>query len=365
MTAALTTSAVLPDRRRAPRQMRWVLRLHRPAVLAWTVFVVAAGALLLWLGGPLTDASATAWKEYNACAFAPRCSYDQDAIVRYKDVATYTTFAVLLAPFLVAAWAGGALAGRELESGTARLAWTQGVSPARWLAARLALPAVLVAVSTGLLAWLHRRAWTAGEGRIDTAKPWYDSPTFYANGAVPVALALAGLAAGALAGLLLRRSLAALAAATVTVAGLWAVVHTALPHLWPAVTKVSSLRDGPSGAGIAAAEGVVTAGGGRIAAPCGTSLIPSCRAELDGLNAVSFFRDVHPAAHYWPLQLVGSGVLLLAAVLLAFAAFRVLRRTTGAPAGTPASPAPVSAATGTEAKAAAAVRAAAAKRTGA
>ncbi|CAL9517978.1 ABC transporter permease [Streptomyces sp. Tu 3180] len=328
--AAPATTAGRP--RRPPRQLRWLLRLHRPAVLGWTALVLAAGAALLWLGGPLTDASAAAWKEYNACAFSERCSYDQDAIVRYKDVHTCTTAAVLIAPFLVAAWAGGSLTGRELESGTARLAWTQGVSPARWLASRLALPAVLVAASTGLLAGLHRLAWTAGEGRIDTAKPWHDPATFYANGTVPVALALAGLGIGALAGLLLRRSLAALATAVVALGGLWAAVHTALPRLWPPVTEVSSLRDGPSGAGIAVGEGVLTADGDRLPAPCGTEMLPGCRTELADLGAVGFYRDVHPAAHHWPLHLTASGVLLVVAALLALAAFRVLRLRTAGPA---------------------------------
>jgi hypothetical protein len=333
VTAAPTVPATATTGRpgvtgRAPRQLRWLVRLHRPAVLSWTAFALLTGAALLWLGGPLTDASAAAWTAYNACGYTPRCAYDQDAILRYKDVYTYTTTAVLLAPFLVAAWAGGSLTGRELESGTARLAWTQGVSPTRWLAARLALPAVLVAAATGLLVWLHRRAWTAGRGRVDTAKPWYDYPTFYANGLVPVALALAGLAAGALAGLLLRRALAALTTAALAVGTLWTAVQAALPHLWPTVTRVSSLRTGPSGAGITTGEGVLTADGDRVAAGCGSGTYP-CDTEPADLNAVHSYRDLHPEAHYWPLQLVASGVLLLVTALLVLAAFRLLRHRTG------------------------------------
>ncbi|MCT7354310.1 ABC transporter permease [Streptomyces sp. 15-116A] len=321
--------------RPAPRQLRWLLRLHRPAALAWAAFTLVTGAALLWLGGPLTDAAATAWKEYNACAFAPRCSYDQDAILRYKDTYTYTTTAVLAAPFLVAAWAGASLTGRELESGTARLAWTQAVSPTRWLAARLAFPALLITVSTGLLVWLHRRAWTAGNGRIDTAKPWYDMPTFYANGVLPVALALAGLAVGVLTGLLLRRTLAALATAAVALAGLWTAVHLVLPHLWTTVTERGSLGEGPPGAGIEAGEGILTADGTRLPAPCGSSHLPGCRAELADLNAVAFYRDVHPASHFWPLHLVAPAAVLLLTALLAYAAFRLVRRHTAGPATRP------------------------------
>ncbi|MFI2379525.1 ABC transporter permease [Streptomyces sp. NPDC018964] len=335
MTTTLTTvpSETATGPAHAPRQLRWLIRLHRPALLAGAALVLLTGAALLWLGGPFTDASATAWKQYNACSFDENCSYDQDAILRYKGVYNYTTYAVLAVPFLVAAWAGGSLTGRETESGTTRLAWTQGVSPARWLASRLAFPAVLTLAATGLLALLHRLAWTAAEGRVDTALSWDHTPTFYANGTVLVALALAGLAAGVLAGLLLRRAMAALAAAAVALGALWAAVHAALPRLWPAITEVSSLRDGPRGDGILVGQGVVTADGDRLAAPCYTSTLPGCEASLSDVHAVSFYRDIHPAAHYWPLQLVASGIVLAVAALATLAAFRLLRRRTGKAAG--------------------------------
>ncbi|GAA3497300.1 hypothetical protein GCM10019016_044010 [Streptomyces prasinosporus] len=161
MTAALTTPAA-PAAARVPRQWRWLARLHRPALICGGTLVLLTAAALVWLGGPLTDASAAAWKAYNACAWDKVCRYDQDAILLYKEVYTWTTAAVLAVPFLVAAWAGGALIGRETESGTTRLAWTQGVSPTRWLASRLALPALLAVAGSGLLSGLHRWAWTAG-----------------------------------------------------------------------------------------------------------------------------------------------------------------------------------------------------------
>ncbi|MEV5169259.1 ABC transporter permease [Streptomyces werraensis] len=333
MTTALATPAAPARATGVPRQWRWLARLHRPALICGGALALLTAAALLWLGGPLTDASAAAWKAYNACAWDEVCRYDQDAIILYKEVYTWTTAAVLAVPFLVAAWAGGALVGRETESGTARLAWTQGVSPTRWLASRLTLPALLVVVGSGLPAALHRWAWTAADGRVDTAKSWHSSATFLAGGTVPVGLALAGLAAGALAGLLLRRAMAALATAAVAVGVLWAGAHAALPYLWPSVTRVSGLRDGPLGSGMHVGEGVLAADGGRAAAPCFTSRLPDCREELADLGATAFYRDFHPASHYWPLQLVATGILLAVAGLLTYAAFQVLRRTTGTARG--------------------------------
>jgi hypothetical protein len=313
----------------APRLLPWLLRVHRPALYAWTGLLVLLGGTLLWLWGPLTDAAAEAWRQYNACATGGVCLYDQDAILRYKDVYLYASFAVLAVPFLVAAWAGGALTGRELEHGTAQLAWSQGISPARWLAAKLAVPAALVGAGTGLLVLLHHLMWSAGRSRVDNTKSWFSTETFYANGPLVVALALAGLAAGALAGLLLRRSLAALGAAVAAVAALWTGLRFALPHLWPTVTGVSGLDGGPEYPGLLVDEGLVTATGAHIGNPgCGSTATAECRALFDRLDAVGYYTDYHPASHYWPLQLTATGAVLAAAALMTLIAFRLLRRRT-------------------------------------
>lgn len=309
---------------------RLLVRLHRPALTLWAAFVLAMSALLWAVGGPLADASASAWAEYEACSFQ-RCAHDQDAITLYRDAYTYATLALLAVPAVVAAWAGSALVGRELESGTARLAWTQGISPSRWLAAKLALPAVAVAAGTGLLAVFHRLAWSAGQGRIDSAKSWYSTATYYANGPAVVALALAGLAFGALVGLLWRRSLAALGTAPLGLLLLWGGLHLVTPHLWPSATRNSSLSEFLPGAGINVGQGVVDSSGGRhgFVSDCGQIYEAApCRAAYDKLDAVGFYHDYHPASHFWPLQLVSAALLLAVAALLALAAFRLLRHRT-------------------------------------
>ncbi|MFI1766226.1 ABC transporter permease [Streptomyces sp. NPDC020800] len=332
MTALASTAAAATRRpSAAPRQIRWLLRLHRPALCVWAFLVVVLSATLLWLGGPLTDAAAAAWRQYDACGMAAKCTYDQPAILRYKDVYLYATVAVLAVPFLAAAWAGATLTSRELETGTARLTWTQSVSPARWLAVRLAVPAALIAVGTGLLTALHHLTQSAGRGRIDTAEAWYDPQAFYAGGPTTVALALTGLAISVLTGLVWRRSLPALFTSVVTTAGLFIVTHLALPHLWPSVTRVSSLKlAAPAGTGLTADEGVLTSTGARLPDPfCGSIDWAPCRARYDKLGAVSYYRDYHPFSHYWPLQLTASALVLAIGAVLVLAAFLLLKRRTG------------------------------------
>ncbi|MEQ4610956.1 hypothetical protein ABMX48_33425 [Streptomyces cavourensis] len=60
---------------------------------------------------------------------------------------------------------------------------------------------------------------------------------------------------------------------------------------------------------------------------CSTSSLNfrECLAGHDVQNYVHY----HPASHYWPLQLVETGILLALAALALFAAFRVLRRLHG------------------------------------
>ncbi|MDR6974538.1 hypothetical protein J2X68_001216 [Streptomyces sp. 3330] len=311
----------------------WLLRLHRPALYVWIGVVAVLAAGLLWLGGPLTDASAAAWRQYReACADYRDCHYDQDSIVRYKSVYMYTTGALTALPFVVAAWAGASLFGRELEHGTAQLAWTQGLSPVRWLATKLIVPTALVTAGTGLLVALHHLTWSAGDGRIDTAKSWYDNLTLHANGPTTVAFALTGLAGGALGGVLLRRTLPALTLALTCVAAARFLADRLMPHLWPAVTRVTGLADGYRGSGLGVDSGLVTSSGAHIADPgCGVTSASGCDAFYADLDATGFYTTYHPESHYWPLQLTTTALVLAVAAALAVTAFVLLRRSTATP----------------------------------
>ncbi|MEV8544940.1 ABC transporter permease [Streptomyces sp. NPDC051572] len=329
---ALATPPVTGRRNGAPPHLlRWMLRLHRTALVVWVVFVLVLAGLLLWLGGPLTDAAAEGWKQYHACA-SGGCVYDPSAVGRYKDWYAYTTAAVIAAPLLVAAWSGAALISRELEQGTAQLAWTQSVSPARWLAAKLALPAVLLTVGSGLLVGLHHWAWSTGQDRrLDSAKDWHDIGTYAANGTATAAMALAALVIGAYFGLLKRNSPGSLVGSLCGTGLLWSVMAIATPHLWPTVTKLSSLKHNvPQGSGIIVDQGLVTSTGAHIASPqCGSITDGNCRAVYAKLDAVGYYNDYHPQSHYWPLQLTATAIILAVTAALTVATFRLLQRQTG------------------------------------
>ncbi|WP_282702877.1 ABC transporter permease [Streptomyces sp. CC219B] len=338
MTTTVTVEA--PATRTAPRPggLLWaMLRIHRSALWFWLMLMALAGGALLWVYGPGADA---AWEEYRQMRCGSdspgrSCDYTGPAMSRYDLVLGTTGSLMSLVPLLAAAWAGGALIARELETGTARLAWTQSVSPARWLAAKLAVPAALIAVGMLTLTLLHRLVWTTGGElhRTFGLRMWHNDAVFTANGTLATAYALLGLAVGALVGLLLPRALAALGVAATVVLVLLIQLMDLRPHLWPVKTAHLSndyyINHDYSGAlGTVTGDGALTSTGARVP-------VPDCVGEprcLSDRDITGFYVDYHPPAHFWPLQLMETGVVLAVAAVAVAASFWLLNRRTGAAA---------------------------------
>ncbi|MFF8016033.1 ABC transporter permease [Streptomyces sp. NPDC007929] len=287
MTAVTGVAPVAARRFPGPRGLCLaMLRVHRSALLFWIGLVAVASVALLWALGPGANA---AWAEHRAMGChsgIPNlgCDMPGPAMLRYETVATLAVGLLSLVPVLTGAWAGGALIGRELENGTAQLAWTQSVTPARWLTAKLAVPALLLVPGTLAVTLVHRALWSSHSdlSRAMGWRAWHDDSIFEANGILATVHPLAALALGVLAGVLLRRALPALGVAVLAVSFLIWELDELRPHLWPT--------------------------------PPGT---PSLMHK-------------HPSSHFWPLQLVETGIVLAVAALATAAAFLVLRRRTGA-----------------------------------
>ncbi|MEW2397886.1 ABC transporter permease subunit [Streptomyces sp. NPDC046862] len=330
MTAVTTSPAEAPTLRRSlrPRGLVWtMLCLHRAALLFWTLLVAVAAGALLWAWGPGTSG---VWTEYRTmrCAFPGQntsCDYRGDAYLAFDLATSLGGLIITVVPFLVAVWAGGALIARELETGTAELAWTQSVSPARWLVAKLAVPAVLIASGTVLLTLLHRLMWPSDRELLRwLGWHWYDEVAFRGNGPVAVAHALLGLAVGVLVGLIVRRSLPALGISLVSLLALHFVLAMARPYLWPSVT-LTNKEEFSVFSGMPVSAGGITSTGAHVPNPCAGEG-PGC---LPQHRIVGFYVDYHPSSHFWPLQIMETGVVLALAALAVLASFRLLNRHTG------------------------------------
>ncbi|QFR98090.1 hypothetical protein GBW32_28930 [Streptomyces tsukubensis] len=295
--------------------LRSEIRLQRWPLWSWTAFVVVVAGFLLWLRGPAADAVRHAFDAYG---------YHGVQQLAWKTGQLHTPFSsafndlfydpatlISLASFCVALFAAGPLTGREMESGAVRLAWSQSVSPARWLAARLALPALALTVGTGLLVVLYRLLWSANSGLLVAG--FTPRRLYFSMGPATVAVPLLALAVGALCGLLLRRTLPAMLAAGV-VQYLITSVHSGL---WP----FQRFYPVPE---LDVRSSAITSTGAHIPDPqCLDST--RCLAQHD---VVGFTRSALPSSDYWPHQLAETGILLAVAALLAGFAFWALRRRT-------------------------------------
>jgi hypothetical protein len=290
--------------------------------------------------------------------------------------------AVLSAPPVIAAFWGAPLIARELEAGTHRLVWNQSTTRNRWLGSKVAVTGSVAALAVGLLAvvvtWWSRpidRAVAAGHGSGTFSLPRMDPVVFGARGYVGVGYVLFGLALGVAVGLVLRRSVAAVALTLALVSGAEILLpqlvrpHLVAPVSSNVVISTENLRGiqiqgdpgqsprgpvrldvragGPADWGLA--NETVDASGSRAALPawvgdCVSSRIGPPPPEgvtkaraggRDGLQtcftrlASEGYRQhvtYQPARHFWSLQLRETALLLvLAGLLTGFCFWRINR----------------------------------------
>ena len=272
---------------------------------------------------------------------------------------------VAAAPAIIGAFWGAPLVARELETGTHRLVWNQSVTRTRWLATKLGLTTLGAAAAVGLLTWAVTWWSSPMDGTLSQSRgnlPGRLTPVSFAmRGLVPVGYAVFAVVLGATLGIILRRSLPAMA---VTLA-VFAFVQVAVP-LWvrphlitPATVNLSfsekaldSISGSPSGGPDAielntANHGdwiltnqTVNAAGHATALPSWlgdcfpgprspapgtptTQEAPDISTCLDRLNAEGYRQRIvyQPADRFWSLQFAETGLFLAVSGLLGWLCF--------------------------------------------
>jgi hypothetical protein len=267
----------------------------------------------------------------------------------------YLGVAVLYAaPALIGIFWGAPLVTRELETGTFRLAWNQSVPRTRWMAAKLGLIGLAAITTTGLLSlmtswWaspLYAAARQSGSNALSISRL---SPLLFgAAGVVPAGYAAFGFALGVTAGVLIRRTLPAMA---VTLAVFLAVqlLMPALirPHLIPPVRGTQALSSitfngvgdfhgghlllqvgsitGRAGDWITGSHAVNPAGQTVTLAPAVCQDASSFLQCLSG-HGVRMSVSYQPASRYWALQWLETGIFLVFALCLGAVCYWRIRR---------------------------------------
>jgi len=178
------------------------------ALVGFAVTVAVAAVFLATRGSLLALARDTG---YTGCTTG--CDQVAEQFVRQAQIQFYGRLLqdgsalMFILPALVGLFWGAPLVARELETGTHRLVWNQTVSRNRWIAVKLGGIGLAAAVFAGLSSW----ALTAWASPIDKADTWITPLVFPVRGVVPIGYAVLAFVAGVTVGMVLRRTVAAMA----------------------------------------------------------------------------------------------------------------------------------------------------------
>ena len=116
--------------------------------------------------------------------------------------------ALIVVPAVIGIFWGAPLVTRELETGTSLLVWNQSVSRTRWLATKLGLVGLASMAAAGLFSLMV--TWSAS--LIDKVNMnWLQPSVFSERGIAPIGYAAFAFALAVTAGVLIRRTLPAMA----------------------------------------------------------------------------------------------------------------------------------------------------------
>ena len=341
--------------------MIWLTwRQFRAQALATLAVLIAAAVVLLITGIQMRDSYHA---DLATCAAQNNCNTVLNNLQgNYNAMLQFCELLMVVIPALIGIFWGAPLIARELETGTYQLVWNQSVMRTRWLAVKLAAVGLVALVTAGLLSLLL--TWWAGPlDQIQGSR--FGDMVFSTRDIAPLGYALFAFALGTTAGLVLRRSIPAMAVTLAVFIAVQILVPTAIrPNLMPSTTTTVQLNQStlsqangisgtngssdfymsglnvPAGAWVQSTSPVETAAGQAET----MQSVNSCLPQLDGVltkadeNPFAQFGacvasdDLHesvtyqPAGHYWPLQWLETGIFLVLTGLLSGFCFWFIRR---------------------------------------
>jgi hypothetical protein len=313
------------------------LQFRLQAAVAGSALMVIAVAFVLT--GPnlvhLYDTTVSTCNAHGNCSTATASFLSHDRLL--QDFGNL----VIALPAIVGIFWGAPLVARELETGTYRLVWTQGVTRTRWLAARLSMIGLASVAVAGLLS-LIVTWWSSPIDRVNMNQ---FTSVFDQRGVVPIGYAAFAFALGATAGVLIRRTLPAMAATLVAFVTVRVfITFWVRPHLMAPVHKASALHmtagmtynqanNGPltvigakPGAWVFSAR-IVDASGHAVT---GSFLGRGACLQSRGSSAcIGKLREVlvyQPASRYWAFQWYEMAIFVGLALILGGLCFWLVRR---------------------------------------
>jgi hypothetical protein len=341
------------------RLTRVALIQHRAALTTiFVAFVVLVIAIVI--GRDAVNASYASYLAAGCTLAHPiDISVCANTANQFADIPSFTplVIALRLFPLVIGAFVGAPLVAREMESGTYRFAWTQGVSRGRLLLVTLAMLSFVVtsvAVALGFLfgGWyLHPYAVI----NIAVGSHW-QSGLFTTTWWMTPVWTLFALAVGTLVGAIVKRTVAAIATTAVVAGGVLLVVGLYLTRIF-AIGAVASSRtllngmnagplnqiaafgQGPTGSwlvrawytgpgghvlGVKAANRVSVRVNSLLESANGTNN-PDAAKQWMTLHHYTYWVSYQPANHFWILQVVVGLIVLAVTALCVLGTVRSIR----------------------------------------
>jgi hypothetical protein len=199
----------------------------------------AAGSLTGWMTYLAAEMTGVHHQCHDAvCAAGSAQELRLQAPFGPVDVADKLLLGVQYVPLLIGMFLGVPLLAREFEQRTLLLAWSQDVSPIRWMWTRLLLLGLFVAALTAGLSLaaghLAQVLHDVGEGSM------FDGSMFLDSGLLPLAIGVSWFAVGVALGAAVRRVLPAGMAVVLGFVGLMLTVDWRLPTLMTPVSRYTA-----------------------------------------------------------------------------------------------------------------------------
>jgi hypothetical protein len=340
--------------------------------LAWRQFrfpalfaaaVLAATAVLLTVTGVhLSNLYDSYTASRAACHGARGCGIGPSQFLHhYHHLGQWLGTFQAAVPGLIGLFWGAPLIAREFETGSHRLVWTQSVTRGRWFVGKVGVVGLASVATAGLLS-LAVTWWASPIDRVTTDR--FSPAVFGERALAPIGYAAFAFALGVTAGLLIRRTLPAMATTLVGYVVVREVMtYQVRQHLFPAHHLVRAIgpdsqlnfsifRQETGGVIHASVSGSTHIPGAwvysdRVVDSSGHGLTtdvlqrtcphlrgtqsgpPNFRACIDSL--ASHFHEVvsyQPASRYWAFQAAEMAVFVaLALALLGFCFWWIRRRT--------------------------------------
>ncbi|TAN24916.1 MAG: transporter [Actinomycetota bacterium] len=354
--------------------IRFTLRQFRNVAVVSILVLVVLAVILAITGVPLVhlyDSTIRNCKAQGDC---------KEFLLTDRSLYVWLGIIVLVAPGIIGVFWGAPLVAGELENGTFRLAWSQSVTRTRWMVTKLGVVGLAAMASAALLS-LMVTWWASPLDRVNMDLFGH----FDERGIVAIGYAAFAFSLGVTAGILIRKTLPAMAVTLVAFVfarlafvswirpNLFAPAYKALPldpvstgfatsggsmstatlipappfisNAWVYSTQIVDkaghalthsflaracplLVSGKSAGVSSAGFGLLGHSATRSQAPAGAqSVLQDCVAKV----GATFHELVtyQPASRYWPLQWYEMAIFLGAAVILAgFSTWWVRRRLT-------------------------------------